>query len=102
MTVEEARAIALKQPNTVEGAHHDHPDFRVGKHIFATLWPTQDRSVLRLPTPFAESLEAEKPEVYKIVSRSGGQGWVSVQLPNTNEDEFRPLVVLAHQHLVGG
>jgi len=102
MTVEQARAIALEQPNAVEGSHHDHPDFRVGKSIFATLWPTQDRSVLRLPEPFALSLEAENPDLYRIVSRSGGQGWVSVSLPCMDAAEFRLLMETAHQHLQAG
>lgn len=102
MTVDEARAIALEQPDAVEGAHHGHPDFRVGKSIFATLWPAQKRSVLRLPIPFAESLEQKDAAAFKVVSRSGGQGWLSVQLEHAEAAEFGSLVEVAHQHLVAG
>lgn len=31
------RKTALSLPDTVEGAHQGHADFRVGKRIFATL-----------------------------------------------------------------
>ncbi len=102
MNVDQARAIALDQPEAVESEHHGHPDFRVGKSIFATLWPTQNRSVLRLPEPFAESLEGQDSELYRIVSRAKGQGWVSVQLENMDAGEFRKLMEIAHEHLVAG
>lgn len=102
LTVDEARSILLDQPAAVEGEHHGHPDFRVGKSIFATLWPTQDRSVLRLPEAFAENLEQKNALNYRIVSRSGGQGWVSIDLPSMDADEYRGLAEVAHQHLIAG
>ena len=102
MTVDEARAVTLDQPDAVEGEHHGHPDFRVGKSIFATLWPTQDRSVLRLPEPFAESLEQEDPAQFRIVGRSKGQGWVSIDLATMDAARFRELMEIAHQHLLAG
>jgi hypothetical protein len=100
MTADEVRAIALAQPGAVEGAHHNHPDFRVGKSIFATLCPDECRSVLRLPEPFAASLEAEDPDTFKIVSHGGGQGWTSVDLDRISEERFRPLMETAYDHLL--
>ena len=59
MTVKGFRRIALGMTGAVEGAHMDHPDFRVGGRIFATLgypdpkWamvaltPEQQQDVLR-------------------------------------------------------
>jgi hypothetical protein len=102
MTVEEARQIALEPLDSIEGFHHGHPDFRVGKRIFATLWPGQDRSVLRLPLEFAESLETRSPGLYRVVSRLGGQGWLSVNLSGHGASEFRNLVEIAHHHLSAG
>ena len=99
MTVDEARQIALSMPESLEGEHHGHPDFRVGKSIFATLWPTQDRSVLRLPPELAETLEKKNPETFKIVSRGGGMGWVSVSLPKADLEEFQTLMEVARQSL---
>ena len=37
MTPDDFRRLALALPQVVEGAHMDHPDFRVGGKIFATL-----------------------------------------------------------------
>ena len=37
MTSDEFRRIALSFPEAVEASHMDHPDFRVGGKIFATL-----------------------------------------------------------------
>ena len=37
MTTDDFRNLALSLPEAVESAHMDHPDFRVGGKIFATL-----------------------------------------------------------------
>jgi hypothetical protein len=37
MTAKDFRQIALSLPETEERAHMDHPDFRVGGKIFATV-----------------------------------------------------------------
>lgn len=99
MTVEEARAILLSQPDAYEGAHHEHPDFRVGKTLFATLWPDKGTSVLKLPLPFAESLEGDQPALYRVVSRRRDVAWVSVQLKSAEPQAFGSLVELARSQL---
>ncbi len=91
MTVMEARSIHLSFEGAYESEHMGHPDFRVANGIFATLWPTQNRSVLRLPRHLADTLAQDKPDTYRVVSRSEGMGWVSVHLPNADVDEFREL-----------
>lgn len=101
MTPDEIRAVLLEMPDAVEGSHQGHPDFRVGKSIFATLWPEKGRSVLRLPLPLAESLEQEKPERYKVISRSGGAGWLGVQISDADPEEFRSLAEVAWHSLKG-
>jgi len=96
MTVEAARKLLLKQKNVEESEHHGHPDFRVNNKIFATLRPEQDRSVLRLPIEVAEASEKAEISRSRIVSRSGGMGWLSVDLKHWKVGEFEPLVQLAH------
>lgn len=100
MTVEEVRTIALSLPGAAEGFHHGHPDFRVGKSIFGSLWPDQDRAVLRVPPPLGESLVAQDAETFRIVSNSGGMAWVSIQLPRIAPDEFRSLIEIARDQIV--
>jgi hypothetical protein len=38
MKAEEARRLALAQPEATEQDHHGRPSFRVAGKIFATLW----------------------------------------------------------------
>jgi len=96
MTVEDVREIVLSLPEAVEGAHHGHPDFRIGKSIFGTLWPDKDRAVLRLPTSLAESTVAEDEETYRIVSNSRGMAWLAVQISRADVGEYRSLAEVAH------
>lgn len=98
MTVDQTRKILLRQPAT-EGEHHGHPDFRVGNKIFATLWPQQERSVLRLPMEVAEQLAKDNQDRCKLVSRSGGMGWLSVDLKHWKIAEYRPLADLARAQM---
>jgi hypothetical protein len=39
MTSDGFRKLALALPESRESSHQDHPDFRVGKRVFATLHP---------------------------------------------------------------
>jgi hypothetical protein len=50
MTATEFRRIALSMPEAIESAHMEHPDFRVGGKIFATLrYPDKDHGMVNLP-----------------------------------------------------
>jgi hypothetical protein len=50
MTPADFRKIALSLPETSESAHMDHPDFRVGGKIFATLgYPDENHGMVVLP-----------------------------------------------------
>lgn len=92
VTEEQLRAIALELPDTQERSHFGHPDFRVKNRIFATLWPGQDRCVLKLPVEAQLAAILSKPEVFKIPSGAGRGGWTSVDLAQVDEDELRELM----------
>ena len=50
MTPNDFRRIALSLPEAEESAHMNHPDFRVGGKIFATLgYPDVDHGMVILP-----------------------------------------------------
>ena len=50
MTSSDFRKLALSLPEAVEQSHFDHPDFRVGGKIFATLnYPRAGWAMVRLP-----------------------------------------------------
>jgi hypothetical protein len=47
ISVTAARKIILSMPEAGEHQHDRHPEFLIGKKIFATLWPDQNRAVTR-------------------------------------------------------
>jgi hypothetical protein len=47
MTSEDFRKVALSFPQTCESSHMNHPDFRVGNRIFATLGHPQKAEGIR-------------------------------------------------------
>ena len=92
MTPDGVRALVAQLPETEERAHHGHPDFRVRKKIFATLWPDDNRSVLRLGCLEARALATQRPEVYRLVSDREPYAWLSVQLEHADPQEFEDLL----------
>ncbi|MEP7147904.1 MAG: MmcQ/YjbR family DNA-binding protein [Acidobacteriota bacterium] len=72
MTANEFRALALDLPGAEERSHMDHPDFRVGGKIFATLGPAEEWGMVKL-TPEQQSVFVEaEPEAFEPVK--GGWG----------------------------
>ena len=73
MTQEVFREIALGFPETYEGAHMGHPDFRIrGGRIFATLWPKEGWGMVILTPDQQEGFVAGAPAVFVPVK--GGWG----------------------------
>jgi len=58
MTPEQFRREALGLPDTVEGAHHDHPDFRAHGRVFASLHPDGARAMVKVPPAVQAALLA--------------------------------------------
>lgn len=96
MLPDDVRAIALLLPETVQGAHNGHPDFRVGGRIFATLWTDEDRVVVKL-TPKLQSVMVEaEPDVFEPIAGSwGARGWTNVDLDVAGEEVLRSVLLAA-------
>lgn len=92
LTPDRVRQLIAQLPETEEGKHHGHPDFRVRKKIFATLSEDESRAALRLPQIEARALAAKRPDVYRLVSDREPYGWVSLLLATTDEKEFVDLL----------
>src|SRR5882724_8582177 len=78
-------------PEAEELGHHDHPDFRVENKIFATLWPDEDRVVLKIQ--FDDQvvwLKSSRGALSEI--KWGKQRWTNVQLQHIDPKTFRELV----------
>ena len=73
MTADDFRSIALGLPGAVEASHMNHPDFRVGGKIFATLgYPSAEWGCLTLGHDEQALLCQAEPEVF--VPAKGGWG----------------------------
>jgi hypothetical protein len=75
MTEDEFRAMALGLPGAVEASHMDHPDFRVGGKIFATLrYPRRGWGMVAL-TPDEQLLVVQaEPGVFAPANGAWGRG----------------------------
>lgn len=91
ITVATARKIILSMPEAEESRHMGHPDYRVNNRIFATLWPTQDRAVLKLSPEDQVMLLKKSPDAFSTNAWSK-HGWTNVHLRHIDANTFRNLV----------
>lgn len=86
MTPNEFRELALSFPEVIESAHMDHPDFRVGGRIFATLgYPDNDWAMVKLTREEQKEFVRSNPGVFKPVKGAWGrQGSTNIHLPAAN------------------
>ncbi|MFZ0503954.1 MAG: MmcQ/YjbR family DNA-binding protein [Chthoniobacterales bacterium] len=63
--------LALSLPEAVEGEHMNQPDFRVRNRIFATLWPNQNRGVVKLTSDQQKMLTASASAIFSPVPGGG-------------------------------
>ena len=74
MTPAEFRRLALSFPEASEGAHMNHPDFRVGGKIFATLgYPNREHGVVVLPPEKQAQLVRDRPKVFMPAKGAWGK-----------------------------
>lgn len=82
MTAEDFRRIALALPEAVEASHGGHPDFRVGKKIFATLgYPDAGYGMVKLTPEQQAVVVAAEPDIFVPVAGGWGRrGSTNVRL----------------------
>jgi hypothetical protein len=74
MTTHQFRRAAIAQPGAIESAHMDHPDFRVGGKIFATLgYPNDECGMVRLPSAIQAKLVKSAPAAFQPVKGAWGR-----------------------------
>ena len=96
MTVADYRRMALTLPEAIEGAHMNHPDFRVRGKVFATLWPAQNRGVLMLTPEQQADVSAAHPRVFEPVAGGWGRrGATSLHLEHAAESVVLDAMLLA-------
>lgn len=90
MTVNEFRKIVLSMPGAIEGSHMNHPDFRVGNKIFATLQPDKGLGVVMLKPDQQAAFVQMQPEAFVPVA--GGWGRSGATEVRLGEVSDRPTV----------
>ena len=97
MTPDDFRSIALSLPETVEIGHMGHPDFRVGKKIFATLgYPDEGYGMVKLmPDQQAMFMESHPKIFLPSKGKWGLGGSTLVNLGNAKPKILRTAIILA-------
>jgi hypothetical protein len=73
VTSNDFRRLALSFPEVVESSHMDHPDFRVGGKVFATLgYPDPSWAMIKLAPVEQQMFVKAEPKVFAPVK--GGWG----------------------------
>ena len=74
LTSTEFRKLALGLPETEEGSHMGHADFRVRNKIFATLTADESRAMVKLTPDQQRILCASEPDLFAAVPGGWGKG----------------------------
>jgi hypothetical protein len=101
MTPGDFRSRALRFPGTVESSHMDHPDFRIGGKIFATLgYPHEGWAMVKLP-PEQQALFVQKSplEFRRCKGFWGERGCTNVHLASSNEAQVQAALRAAYENV---
>ncbi len=97
MTAAEFRRMALSFPEAAESAHMEHPDFRVGGRIFATLgYPRAGWAMVKLmPDQQQDFVRAEPKAFVAVKGKWGERGATNVVLKAAKKRRVREALAAA-------
>ena len=97
MTVKQFRRLALSLPEAEERGHMDHPDFRVGGKIFATLgYPDKSWGMVKLSPDEQRTFVPASPGVFvPAPGKWGRQGSTLVRLKAAEAETVHEAMVTA-------
>lgn len=101
MTTEKFRSLALEIPGAIEASHMDHPDFRIGGKIFASLgYPDDDHGMVKLTPEQQQTFMTQAPDVFKPCAGAWGRkGSTNVLLPAAKVDLLRKALRAASRNV---
>lgn len=101
MTTDDFRKLALEIPTAVERSHMNHPDFRLGGKIFASLGvPDKNWGMVKLTREQQRAFIDKAPEVFKPCSGAWGrQGPTNVYLAVAKESIVRAALEAAAKNV---
>jgi hypothetical protein len=101
MTAKDFRRLALGLEGVVEASHMDHPDFRVGGKIFATLHPGLKKGMVSLSPDEQVRFIEDAPTMFEPVAGAWGRGGAtSVILAAADEETVGEALTLAWQRRI--
>jgi hypothetical protein len=91
VTANDFRRLALSFPESEERSHMDHPDFRVGGRIFATLgYPEEGWAMVKITPVEQEMLVKAQPKVFNPCTGAWGRrGATNVRLKAARKPTLR-------------
>jgi hypothetical protein len=97
VTIDDFRKLALELPEATEKSHHDHPDFRVGGKIFATVYSSDEAiGMVKLTPDQQKSFVRTAPETYAPIKGGwGARGATMVRLDCAEEHIVRDALLTA-------
>jgi len=101
MSAGKFRRIALSLPGVIESSHMGHPDFRVGKRIFATLGhPDKAWGMVKL-TPEEQQVVVEAaPKIFRPVPGGWGKGGsTNVHLASADGASLKSALAMAWKRI---
>jgi hypothetical protein len=101
MTTNNFRQLALSLPGAIESAHMNHPDFRVGGKIFATLgYPDDEWAVVKLTPVEQRNFMQCDPKIFQPVKGAWSRrGNTNVYLPAGKIDIVREALEIAWRNV---
>jgi hypothetical protein len=95
------RKLALSLPQAWESSHLGHPDFRMGKKVFATLsYPDVSWGMIKLTPAQQQSLVRAQPRVFTPVKGGWGvRGATNVKLHVATVTILRPALEAAWKNV---
>jgi hypothetical protein len=91
VSADDFRSLALSLPEALESAHMNHPDFRVGGKIFATLGPDEAWGMVKLTPEQQARVVRDKPKMFAPVNGGWGRrGATTVHLAAATKAAVRP------------
>ena len=93
-TLDDVRRIAMSLPRTSEHLIRDHVKFRVGRIVYASVSPDEERLGFGFPREERAALVASRPETFMMPLPSDERyQWVRARLPALDPEELRELLI---------
>jgi hypothetical protein len=93
-TLDDVRRIAISLPRTTEHLIRDHVKFRVGRLVYASVSPDEERLGFGYPKEERAALVASEPGKFMMPLRSDERyNWVRARLGVLDAGELRELLV---------